>query len=66
MKENKKDLEDLERAGSAGAKKANGRETPLSRDTRPRPATKEEVATRREGPTSSGRKEQMSSWQGKR
>lgn len=48
MKENKKDLEDSGRAGSADAKKAIGRETPLSRDARPRPATKEEVATRRE------------------
>lgn len=63
MEENKKDLEDSERAGSASAKKAIGRETPRPRDARPRPATKEEVATRREGSTSSRRKEQMTSWQ---
>lgn len=32
MEENKKDLEDSGRAGSAGAKKATGRETPRPRD----------------------------------
>lgn len=46
MKENKKDLEDSGRAGSAGAKKAGGRETPLSRDARPRPATMDQGGSR--------------------